>query len=226
MPEDPTTVRQSLPELCSGFLTYAIQVSKAAEPGSAESIYLKVDEIFRELDNGARANDISLEDVQQAKYALAAFLDEIILSSSWQAKDAWQGKPLQLAYFNDFSAGEEFYNKLESLRNTRDVRKLDVLEVYFLCLSLGFRGKYADLQGMERRKVLLDALAREMKTARQVENDETLSPHWQPPDAMPALTRSIPAWVVPVICGSLIVLLFILLTGILNGMVGGVEAKG
>ncbi|MCC6572567.1 MAG: DotU family type IV/VI secretion system protein [Planctomycetes bacterium] len=226
MAEEQTITRQPLPELCSGFLTYAIQVSKTSDPGLAEKLYLKVDELFRELDNGARANDIPLEDVQQAKYALVAFFDEIVLSSNWAAKDAWQGKPLQLAYFNDFSAGEEFFNKLEALRNTRDPRKLDVLEVYFLCLSLGFRGKYADLQGMERRKVLLDALAREMKTARGGDSGEELSPHWKPPDAMPNLTRVIPAWVVPVVCATLILILFIVLSGVLNGAVGGVQAKG
>lgn len=226
MPEETTAQRQPLPEICSGFITYAIQVSKAADPGPAEKIYLKVDELFRELDNAARSNDIPLEDVQQAKYALAAFLDEIVLSSNWAAKDAWQGKPLQLAYFNDFSAGEEFYNKLEALRNTRDARKLDVLEVYFLCLALGFRGKFADLQGMERRKVLLDALAREMKTARGAGNEDVLSSHWQPPDNMPAIARVVPAWVVPVICASLIVILFVVLSGVLNGMVGSIQSKG
>ena len=226
MPEETTVIRQPLPEICSGFIAYGIQISKAADPGPAEKLYSKVDELFREIDIAARANDIPLEDVQQAKYALVAFFDEIVLSSNWAAKDAWQGKPLQLAYFNDFSAGEEFYNKLEALRNTREQRKLDVLEVYFLCLSLGFRGKYADLQGMERRKVLLDALAREMKAARGGGDDAALSPHWQPPDNMPAIARVVPAWVVPVVCASIIVILFIVLSGVLNGMIGAIQAKG
>ena len=32
---------------------------------------------------------------------------------------SWADKPLQLAYFNDFSAGEEFYNKIDTLRGAK-----------------------------------------------------------------------------------------------------------
>ena len=173
----------------------------------------KIDEQFRALETKARQADVPQEDVQQAKYAICAFIDEMILTSSWALKESWADKPLQLAYFNDFSAGEEFYNKTDALRGAK---RNAVLEVYYLCLALGFRGKYVDLQGMEKKKVLMDTMLREMRGAAPAPGTGGLSPSWQPPDAMPGIVKNFPAWFVAAACGLAIILLFILLSTILG----------
>src|SRR5262249_15271261 len=111
----PGPVQASLPDLCGELLTFALQVRNTKDPGDAESLRSKIDEQLRALDLRARQSDVPQEDVQLAKYAIVAFIDETVLSSTWPVKDAWADKPLQLAYFNDFSAGEEFYNKVDML---------------------------------------------------------------------------------------------------------------
>jgi type VI secretion system protein ImpK len=209
----PSTVTPALSDLCGDLLAFALQLKRSSDPGDAEIMRQKIDEQFRALETKARQADVPQEDVQQAKYAIAAFIDEMILTSSWAIKESWADKPLQLAYFNDFSAGEEFYNKIDTLRGAK---RNAVLEVYYLCLALGFRGKYVDLQGMEKKKVLMDTMLREMRGAAPAPGTATLSPSWQPPDAMPGIVKNFPAWFVAAACGLFIILLFILLSTLLG----------
>jgi type VI secretion system protein ImpK len=209
----PSAVQPALADLCGDLLAFALQLKRSSDPGDAEAMRQKIDEQFRNLETKARQADVPQEDVQQAKYGIAAFIDEMILTSSWALKESWADKPLQLAYFNDFSAGEEFYNKVDALRGAK---KNAVLEVYYLCLALGFRGKYVDLQGMEKKKVLMDTMLREMRGAAPAPGAGGLSPSWQPPDALPGIVKNFPAWFVAAACGLVIILLFILLSTLLG----------
>lgn len=213
---DPTTpaAAPALADLCGDLLAFALQLKRSKDPGDAEVLRQKIDEQFRALETRARQADVPQEDVQQAKYAIAAFIDEMVLTSSWPLKDSWADKPLQLAYFNDFAAGEEFYNKIDTLRGAK---RNSVLEVYYLCLTLGFRGKYVDLQGMEKKKVLMDTMLREIRGGGPAApGTGGLSPSWQPPDALPGIVKNFPAWFVAAACALFIILLFVLLSTLLG----------
>ena len=218
MAETTTLAAPALADLCSDLLAFTLQLRKSPDPGDADALRQKIDEQFRALEVKARQADIPAEDVLQAKYAIAAFVDEIVLSSSWPAKESWADRPLQLAYFNDFAAGEEFYNRIDALRGAK---KNAVLEVYYLCLTLGFRGKYVDLQGMEKKKVLMDTLLREVRPP-QPAGGGGLSPAWQAADTIAGLTRGLPAWFVAVACTFGVVVLFVLLSSLLGWTVDGV----
>lgn len=210
----PTAAVPALADLCGDLLAFALQLKRSSDPGDAEMLRQKIDEQFRALETRARQADVPQEDVQQAKYAIAAFIDEMILTSSWAIKESWGDKPLQLAYFNDFAAGEEFYNKIDALRGAK---RNSVLEVYYLCLALGFRGKYVDLQGMEKKKVLMDTMLREIRGAAPAAGAPGgLSPNWTPPDALPGIVKNFPAWFVAAACVLFVILLFVLLSTLLG----------
>ena len=61
-------------------------------------------------------------------------------------------------------AGESFFDQLKALNKRRDSPQLaDILEVYYLCLLLGYQGRYggyADDQGGELRQIEDDLRAR------------------------------------------------------------------
>ncbi len=212
----PETSAASLPDLCGDLLAFAMSLRRSSDPGDAEALRQRIDEQFRALESKARQSDVPQEDVQQAKYAIAAFIDEMILTSNWPLKDSWADRPLQLTYFNDFSAGEEFYNKIDTLRAAK---KNSVLEVYYLCLALGFRGKYVDLQGMEKKKVLIDSLLREIRGTAPAPGTGGLSPSWQPPDTSKGLGRQFPAWLVAAGCAIVLLGLYLLFSGLMGSMV-------
>ncbi len=88
--------------------------------------------------NRAIQSRSSGEDYDQARFAVFAWVDEVILSSPWSHKNRWQGEQLQRVYYQTTDAGELFFERLNNLgAHQRDVR-----EVYYICLALGFMGRY------------------------------------------------------------------------------------
>ena len=81
---------------------------------------------------------VTQDDYDQARFAICAWVDEVILSSPWERKNQWQRELLQRIYYNTADAGELFFERL----NTLGLHQRDVREVYYLCLALGFMGRY------------------------------------------------------------------------------------
>ena len=80
----------------------------------------------------------SQEDYDLARFAIFSWIDEAILNSSWNEKHLWQGEQLQRFYYQTSDAGEIFFERL----NTLGPHQRDVREVYYLCLAIGFMGRY------------------------------------------------------------------------------------
>jgi type VI secretion system protein ImpK len=152
--------------------------------------------------------------VSDVKYALAAFVDEKVMSSAWPQKLSWMGKPLQLEYFGDNLAGEGFFQKLTKLRQSGN-RNIDALEVYYLCMQLGFEGMYR-LRGLEQLQALQVDLRTQIADCRN-RVPRTLSPHGVAAGSfMDKVQREVPYWVIAVVSLSIIFftyLVFLFLLG-------------
>ncbi|MCF6775348.1 DotU family type IV/VI secretion system protein [Thiotrichales bacterium 19X7-9] len=80
----------------------------------------------------------SEEEYQESLFAICAWFDEIVLCSNWKEKLKWKKAMLQQKYFNTTRAGEIFFEKLDTI----PPGEIDLIEIYFYCLKLGFKGKY------------------------------------------------------------------------------------
>ena len=84
------------------------------------------------------------DDVKYATFATVAFLDESVLNSQNPIFTDWLRKPLQEELFGTHIAGETFFQNLQVLLGRQDSADLaDVLEVHYLCMLLGFGGRYS-----------------------------------------------------------------------------------
>jgi len=131
-----------------------------------------------DIDRSARALGIPADDVTAAKYAFCAAVDEIILGSDYAIREAWETRPLQLRLFGDQLAGEHFFQRLEDLR-AKGSAHLQALEVYHLCLLLGFQGRFA-LDGRDKLNYLTARLGDEI--ARMRGKARAFAPHAERPD--------------------------------------------
>lgn len=164
--------------------------------------------------------------VKLAIHALVAFLDESVLNSSQPMFADWARRPLQEEVFGEHRAGETFFDNLNQLLAEEPSRELaDVLEVYVLCLELGFRGRYGS--GDAGTLHHLSETARQ-KIVRVRGPSPELSPLWAPPadDGGPAARDP---WVPRLIwtAGGVFVLalmLFLLYALSLRSAVGDVRA--
>jgi type VI secretion system protein ImpK len=86
----------------------------------------------------------SADDIKMATLALVGFLDESVLNTRNPIFADWPRKPLQEELFGIHMAGELFFRNLEQLLGRPDSADLaDVLEVHYLCLLLGYAGRYS-----------------------------------------------------------------------------------
>lgn len=142
-------------------------------------------------DDGRRAGYASA-DVKYALYAVVAYVDETVLTASLGAAalDAWTMRPLQDEIFGKQVAGEVFFQYLAQLLARDDSEDVaDVLEVYLLCLLLGFRGRYA-AGGQDALDSLMTRTHERIMRIRGPAGD--LSPQWIPPQAAGRMTRRDP----------------------------------
>jgi type VI secretion system protein ImpK len=86
----------------------------------------------------------SPDDIKLAAFAVVALLDESILNSKSPVFSRWTGQPLGAELTGKHLAGEEFFIYAQQLLSRPDsIDVADLLEVFYLCLLLGYRGKYA-----------------------------------------------------------------------------------
>jgi type VI secretion system protein ImpK len=65
-------------------------------------------------------------------------MDDRILKAHWSGRTEWANNPLQLELYQENSAGEGFYARLHALLVRAETAA--ALEIYYLCLALGFTG--------------------------------------------------------------------------------------
>lgn len=79
--------------------------------------------------------------IRHALFAVVAFIDEQLVSTSWDGQKEWARQQLQKEYFDTNNGGVEFFNRLDRL-NPFNPAERDIREVYYYCLALGFSGKF------------------------------------------------------------------------------------
>lgn len=119
------------------------------------------------------------QDVRLAIFAVVAYLDESVLNARSPVFADWPRRPLQDELFGGHMGGEWFFQYLEQLLQRPDSAQLaDLLEVYQLCLLLGFRGRYG-AGGTNELQSIMSMVASRLARMRGVPGD--LAPAWRPP---------------------------------------------
>ena len=169
---------------CSDPLTLASQLAVAQELPPPDVLQRRISALFDQMHRKCRDAGFPDEDANDAKYAIAAFADEQILRSPWPGRNQWMGQPLQLVYFNENTAGEGFFARMAAIQG--QPQRSHVLEIYYLCLCLGFQGQYA-VRGGEGLGVITDQIAARLRAAGG--SGEQISPHGEPREALRGLMR-------------------------------------
>jgi len=150
------------------------------------------------------------DDVKLATFASVAFLDESVLNSQSPVFTDWARRPLQEELFGTHIAGEVFFQNLQQLLGRPDSHDLaDLLEVHYLCMLLGFGGRYS----VGNRGELVQVMSLTADKIRRIRGSFSgLSPDWHLP-ADKVAGRADP-WVrklkiIAIACAAVMVLLFI-----------------
>ena len=152
--------------------------------------------------------DVDPRTAAWACYALCGLIDEAILNTPWGAQSIWSKQSLLITFYKEASAGETFFRILKDAQSAPK-EHLDLLGLLFVCLSLGFQGRYRLVADGSDQLARIREMTYELIRQHGGEYERELSPHWQGvQDRLPKVVRFVPLWVAGAVAAAVVLFAF------------------
>ncbi len=152
----------------------------------------KVSGMLADFEKRAERYRFNHKIVSVSKFALAAFVDETVLTNNFPLRNEWERNPLQLELFGEQLAGNKFFDKLDAMLKQIETTQ-DAVEVYYYCMLLGFKGRYAVYEHDKFLAIMQNTANSLVKVGKIVPTE--LAPHWLANDQpTPPEKRRMPVW--------------------------------
>jgi type VI secretion system protein ImpK len=130
------------------------------------------------------------------RYIFCSFIDEMVMSTSWGADSVWAEHSLLTRFHNETWGGEKVFTILSRLENEPS-RYKDLLEFIYLCLSLGFEGRYRVIpHGREEYERIINRLFLMLQRLEDKEPQDLTRATDHVVSTKYRLSKQIPVWVV------------------------------
>jgi type VI secretion system protein ImpK len=214
--------RNPLVAAAGALLSLAPQLKTASPPSRPEDLRERVLAELRRFEDRATAQGVPHRLAQQTAWSLSALIDDIVLNTPWGRHSSWPQQNLVATLFREVNAGERFFERLAELERDPGQNR-DLLEVMYLCLALGFEGRYRiSTQRSMSIADLRDGLYRSLR--RPEAEAAELSPHWRGlAVAQAGQGFRVPRWVL--LAGTVAILL-LLYTGFSFRLAGYTDRLG
>lgn len=181
----------------SGLLSQVIQLKRGGEREDLQSLKQELSWGLEQFETRALQRNVESSQLIAARYVLCTVIDEAIVTTSWGLGSGWSRMSMLSTFHSETFGGEKVFQLLERL-SKNPVKHLAMLELLYLCLALGFEGKYrVQTRGMLELEGLRDALYRLIRQVRGAPPE--LSPRCEDrPGEYRKPARIVPAWAVAV----------------------------
>ncbi|KRE88295.1 hypothetical protein ASG87_06675 [Frateuria sp. Soil773] len=185
-----------LAQASSALLLLAVQLRHSVSPPDAAHLREQVVSQVRKFESQAHEANVPAQTITAARYVLCTMLDEAVLNAPWGEQSGWAQKTLLVMFHGEAYGGAKFFQILERLCADFP-RHIDLIELMYICLALGFGGRYQiEAGGRARLADIQEDLYRRIKALRAPAAQE-LAPHWRGiEDRRNPLVRYVPLWVV------------------------------
>jgi type VI secretion system protein ImpK len=129
---------------CQQLFEHRESISNAGHNVDHVAIYKSIKAYIKMCQNDEK-NTLSHRDVDEVIYIMCAMADEIFLNMEWSGKEYWETNMLEQDFFGTQFAGESIFQRLEELLSEKEPVSIEKAEIYLKALSLGFKGKYREL---------------------------------------------------------------------------------
>src|SRR5271166_6257075 len=176
----------------------------------------QVAQAIQQFEVDARAGGAPPDQIETAKYALAATCDDIVQNLPSEDSRVWTQYSMLVRFFNERMGGVRFFQELDRAKQNPAVN-LGLLEIMHECLSLGFEGVYRATGGPGALQGIRRDLYETIRRAR-AKTIEDLSPHWRGQTIALAGSRfQLPVWSVAAAAGVILLGTYLLLRNMLAG---------
>jgi type VI secretion system protein ImpK len=197
-------------------LDLAVQIKNRAVHTDVESLRDRVVAEVNAFERNITPLGLSLQTMRAARYALCATIDDVVLNTPWGSRSLWTQRSMVGTFHNEVVGGDRFWDLLNELKRNAGVN-LDLLELLYFCITLGFEGKYRVLpRGASELILVREDLYRLIRNNRG-DFERSLSPHWEGVKAAHrGLHELIPVWLVALVALGLLSILYAIFTFVLN----------
>nr|WP_314873992.1 type IVB secretion system protein IcmH/DotU [uncultured Pseudomonas sp.] len=192
----------------SPLLSAIIEIKSSAKPDALSTLKDGLVAHLRHFETRSLEGGVEQSEVMMARYVLCTVTDEAVVTTSWGSNSQWSDISLLSSFHNETSGGEKFFLLLENM-SRNPMKHLGMLELMYICMSLGFEGKF---RVQTRGNVELDAIRDgTYRQIRQLRGDvpRELSPHWAGlTGGYRGVVRMVPWWLVTALTGICLVVMF------------------
>ena len=233
----PTALRAELGDFVSGvsnplvraanpLLLLTVQLRHSVSPpADIARLREQAVEQVRRFERQALDAQRSAQTITAARYVLCTMLDEAVSNAPWGEASGWTQKTLLVTFHGENYGGAKFFQILDRL-SVDFSRHLDLIELMYICLALGFGGRYlVEPGGLARLADIQDDLYRRIRGLREAPAAE-LSPHWRGlEDRRHPVVRRVPIWVLGVAAAVLLLGVYLYFFTKLNALSAPVSAE-
>ena len=130
----------------SPLLQLLAQLRMAHHASNPHALRARVVQDLGTFQRQAREMGIAMDLLRPAHYALCASIDDVVLNTPWGAASGWAGQTLLAAFHRGARGTDQVFDDLRQME-TEPAKFLPVIELSYLCLSLGFMGRYREARG-------------------------------------------------------------------------------
>lgn len=196
-------------------LELALPLRQLPTHPNVEELRAQLIQMVRTFETQGRANGIDDEKLGASRYCLCTFVDEAISSTPWGA-GLWGSRSLLVTFHNEASGGERFFLILQRLAQN-PAGNVDVLELIYVILGLGFEGRYRLIDGGRSQLDTLRERLEQMIRSQRGAAERDLAVHWLPVKSeRKPLLQLVPLWVAAAVACVLLVIVHLFLSFNLN----------
>lgn len=188
--------RNPILQAAAPLLAIAARLQSTVAQADIEALRAQTMQQIRQFDDRLRAANVSSEDALGARFILCTFFDSAVLNTPWGAHSNWSGQSLLIVFHKVKEGGRTFFDILTRL-GADPARYIDLLELQYACLALGFEGKYRiEERGAQSLAELQHGVFRMIRDVRHL-RDEELSAQWRGiENRRNPILRYVPWWII------------------------------
>jgi type VI secretion system protein ImpK len=202
----------------SPVLSAAIRIANdRAQPPDPDRLREAMTKAIRGFEKDALATGLDTRSLRAARYALCATIDDLVMSTPWGSRSSWAQHSITSVFHNEVIGGERFFDILDQMQADLGHHSA-VVELMYLCASLGFEGRYRVMpRGVAALTELREGVYRTLRQ-RRGEFERELSPHWRglSPDAG-RHKRRLPLWAMGLATFCVLAVMYVTFSFLLAG---------
>ncbi|WP_394425519.1 type IVB secretion system protein IcmH/DotU [Vreelandella stevensii] len=165
-----------LVDAASSLLGLVVRVRQLDSVGDVERLYRQVVDEIAAIEIELTEQGYDRATLLAYRYVLCSFIDEAVMGMPWGRQSKWAEHSLLTRFHNETWGGEKVFSILARLQQEPQ-RYRDMLEFIYLCLCLGFEGRYRVMShGREEYEQIVRALGDQLAGLQPPAEDSLTQP--------------------------------------------------